>query len=71
MKNHMKCRFTTTDEVLLTDLDRLGEQMNSLSQEELLKLCEEERTVSELEYKISKIDAIQAELWRRSQLKNI
>lgn len=69
MKKHMQPRFNVTDEVLLSDLEKLGNQMNNLTQEELIKLCEEERTISGIDYKVSKIDAIQAELWRRLQIK--
>ena len=69
MKKHMQPRFNATDEALLADLERLGDQMNNLTQDDLIKLCEEERVVSGMDHKISKIDAIQAELWRRSQAK--
>jgi hypothetical protein len=68
MKKHMQPRFGASDEALLSDLERLGEQMNNLTQDDLLKLCEEERVISGMDYKVSKIDAIQAELWRRSQV---
>lgn len=70
MKKHMQPRFNADDATLLADLERLGEQMNGLTRDDLMKLCEEERVVSGMDYKVSKIDAIQAELWRRSQMKN-
>lgn len=70
MKKHMQPRFSASNEVLLSDLEKLGDKMNNLTQDELVKLCEEERTISGIDYQVSKIDAIQAELWRRSQIKN-
>ncbi len=68
MKKHMQPRFRATNEELLADLNKIGEQMNSLSRNELEILCAEQKMISGMDYKISKIDAIQAELWRRSQV---
>ncbi len=64
----MQPRFRATNEELLADLNKIGEQMNSLSRNELEILCAEQKMISGMDYKISKIDAIQAELWRRSQV---
>ena len=71
MKKHMQPRFSVTDDVLLADLERLGDQMNNLTQDDLMRLCEEECSISGMDHKVSKIDAIQAELWRRSKQQNV
>ena len=42
--------------------------MDKLSYEEVGRLLEASHPVSELDYMISRIDALQAELWRRSQV---
>lgn len=68
MMKHMMPRINATDDMLRKDMDALGEQMDKLTHDDLMKLVEEERTISGMDLKLSRIDAIQAELWRRSQM---
>lgn len=71
MNKHMQPRFNATDDVLVADMDKLGKQMDDLTHDDLMALVQGERTITEMDYKISRIDAIQAELWRRSQMNKV
>jgi hypothetical protein len=69
MKKHMQHRFSCNDKELLETMESLAADIESLGYDGVAQLASMEQTTNELEQRISRIDAIQAELWRRSQIK--
>jgi len=67
MSKHLELRFSVSDTVLLTNMEDLARQMDGIGYEEMVRLAEQTHEISQLDHMISRIDAIQAELWRRSQ----
>lgn len=70
MKKHMMPRFEAEDAVLKADMESLAAKMDVMTEDDLIASVENTRQITELDHMISKIDALQAELWRRSQPKD-
>jgi len=64
----MQKRFNLSDNELLQNMEELASKMEGMSHEEIVNLYGQTREVTELDFMIAKIDSIQAELWRRSQV---
>jgi len=67
MSKHLELRFSIPDAALLKNMEDLARQLDGMGYEEMVRLAEQAHEISELDHMISRIDAIQAELWRRSQ----
>jgi hypothetical protein len=66
---HMELRFQAPDNVLVADMERLAAELENMGYDQMVELAQQTQEVTVLDHMISRIDAIQAELWRRSQRK--